>query len=425
MSNYLRNLGVDVRPYIKRVEGAAYIPWALALQMCGLPRQNAVVFDLPEGQALVRPLFGGSYVAVDHDIGDGTMQRVSLPLLDMRGKPIPFGSETARDVSDTLNRCRCRAAAIVDGLGLSLWSECEGNGPEYVAALAVTPDTDLSRVAELRDIKEIKGRDGRVVRTQEYLGWHGAVAACRITDPGFRWEVIECRVMDPQTGLEEVLPAQRVPGKGWLVGVRIWWKNRIHVEWLPIMGVEKVNTRNGEKPMEHQPLATPSIFHWHSAVMRCLAKAIALVTGYGILCYTKEMAYYSEDEAAGEGDAGDAGEASAGASADRPAPSGNRQQAQRPQQQRSQQQRSQQQPPRGQQQPAQAQPAQAARAERGMGWSELLKDVRSKIVTLGTTEHAVATWLGVPELEAADSDVLRRAQLAMEQRLADAERVTH
>lgn len=306
MSNFLKLLSVDVRQHVYEVEGCSYIPAWRAHGMAGFPQHEAVVFTTQHGlPVLCRRMFGGTAVAMDMDVGsNGLKQRIYLPLLDLKGKPIPAGSETARDVSDTSARCLARAIAIVHGLGLCLYSKMApgefGDGAKYAEYLQVSPDVvNLSRVQPLVDMKEIKDkRTGRVTRRTPYLGWHSAVAAARITDPDFVWEVMEFKAVDPDSGEIVELPAMKLEGKGWLVGVKLHYKGSIHTHYLPIMGVQKVMTRNGEKPMEHQPLDTPTVFQWHSAVMRCLAKAIATSTGYGISLYAKGDVdpFYLEDD---------------------------------------------------------------------------------------------------------------------------------
>lgn len=416
---FLKYLAADVRRYTKKIEGAAYLPWALALRLAGLPRQEVVVFDTPAGSSLVRPLFGGGAVAVDQDIGNGQMQRTYLPLLDLRGKPLALGQEDARDVGDTSNRCRVRAVAMVNGLGLSLWAKAyEGDGKRYAEDLGITPETeDLRKVKPLLDVKEFKERGtGKVQRTQPYLGWFSAVAAARITDPGFWWEVTEHTVVDRVTGEVQKLPAMPVPGKGWMVGVRVHWKGRTHTEWLPIMGVEVRQTQNGPKPMEHQAVAEPTVFAWHSSVMRCLAKAIALATGYGINSYSKEIA--------------------APAQAQAPVPMSERQKQAPPARaaQQAQPARKPEQevatpaevPPQPATTPAPAaaesKPASAPSPSSAAGVSEvtrLLNAVRGLIRDLGASEEAVAAWMGVKRLNDADGPALARAGAAMRARLAE------
>lgn len=398
MSKFLRLLGVDVRPYSKSIEGFSYLPWALALSMAGLPPYQYALFRTPKGGSPVRQLFGGTVVAVDMDAGGGNMQRTYLPVLDIRNKPIPAGQETSRDVGDTQGRCLARAVAIVHGLGLSLYSRTEGDGASYVSALAVAPGTaDLQGVKALEDLKEFKDRNGRPTnrRPQPYLGWHAAVAAARITDPGFWWEVIEYDVMDPETGAIEKLPALKAAGKGWMVGVRVHWKGATQELMLPIMGIATVPTKNGPKSMEHQPIDDPDIFHWHSAVMRCLAKAIAITTGYGISFYAGEFGmldFSGEDDGVVEDDvAGDpAAQQSAAATPQRP-------------QQAS--------PVRTQQKPAQAVP------ESAVATPELVKQIKTLLVKTKSDETRFLAWLGVSALEKAPAAVLERGFAALQQRV--------
>lgn len=286
---YLALLGTDVRPFVEVIEGMSYIPAGRAVALAGRPAHTPVDFTDDRGcTTAVRRLFGGTAVAVDMPVGN-RQQRTYLPLLDLRGNPIPAGRETARDVGDTRQRCLARAIAIVHGLGLSLYSLTEGDGKAYAQALAVSPQTaDIAKVEPLRDIKEFKDkRTGKVIRTQEYLGWHAGIAACRITDAEFHWEIVEFTTVNPDTGEICQLPAMKLEGKGWLVAVKIVYQGIVHTQYLPIMGVETVQTKTGPKPMEHQPIDQPTVFQWHSAVMRCLIKGIALATGYGIALYAK------------------------------------------------------------------------------------------------------------------------------------------
>lgn len=286
-------LKVDVRPFTKKVEGMSYIPWAMAYGMAGRPEYEVLRFD---GGQPVRRLFGGTAVAVRIEGQD-----VYLPILDAKGKPIPAGVENARDVSDTIARAIARAIAIRKGLGLSLYSLCEGDGPTYVDCLAITPDTqDIAAVPPLRDSKSGGNR-----QDTEYLGWHAAVAACAITDPDFRWWVEEFPAGDGRT-----LPALKLEGgKGWMVSVAIRYKGREARQWLPIMGVQPLLDKNGNpqvvtgrdgkpildrdgkpkvKKLDNQPIINPDVMDWHKGVMRCLAKCIAIHTGYGLALYAHE-----------------------------------------------------------------------------------------------------------------------------------------
>lgn len=376
-------LGTDVRPFTMNVEGMSYIPWARAHAMAGRPAHEVLTFQGPHGPEPVRRLFGGTAVAVAVDAGGGKKQVSYLPVLDLKGKPVADGKETVRDVGDTIGRGIARAIAMTHGLGLSLYSLCEGDGVAYVDALCIDPATqDIASVAPLRDLKGKKDRDGNPVgRQTEYLGWHAAVAACRITDPEFTWEVVEFPQADGSS-----FPATKLGGVGWMVAVKITYRGQEHVQWLPIMGVAKVMTKQGEKPMDHQPIPEPDIMHWHQAVMRCLTKGIAIATGYGIALYAK-----GDVE---EVDVGDDSEV---------------QQAQA-----SQQAAAKEQPQRRETPPAEQQ---QATAEADEAIAELRKKVKALLVQTDSEENLFLGWLGVKSLADASEEKLQRGMQALDQKL--------
>lgn len=349
-------LGVDVRPFTEKVEGMSYIPWARAHGMAGRPAHRVLTFDGPQGPEPVRRLFGGTAVAVAVPVGTGKEQVSYLPLLDLKGRPIPAGMETSRDVGDGLGRGIARGIAMTLGLGLSLYSRCEGDGKSYVDALCIDPDTpDIGAVAPLRDVK---GKAGK--RQTEYLGWHAAVAACRITDPEFTWEVVEFPQADGSS-----FPATKLGGPGWMVAVKITYRGQEHVQWLPIMGIATVSTRNGDKPMEHQPIQDPDVMQWHSACMRCLAKAVAIATGYGLALYAKGdvEGLVVEDDGAHQSPRGD---------------------------------------------------SQCREAPQQAPTDGLREQVRALLVDTGSEETLFLGWLGVPSLDAAGEEKLRRGIQALE-----------
>lgn len=283
MSKFKVFAGMNVSSIAKQVEGSNYLPWATAVQLAGNPGQRVVT----TGTGVVREIFGGAVVSVDQATEGGTIQRTTLVITDAKGNPMPYAAVSSKDAGNTINRCRARAIATVAGLGISLYSQCGVDGPGYVAALDVHPDTsDLRQVPPLIEEKKDK-KTGRVLA--EYLGWFSALSAARITDPNFFWEPLEFEAVDRSTGEVVTLPAQQVPGKGWLVAVRTVWQGREHVEWLPIMGVVTMPTRNGPKPLDYQALEAPNASDWHKSVMRALAKGIAISTGYGIELYADEL----------------------------------------------------------------------------------------------------------------------------------------
>jgi hypothetical protein len=278
----MKHIPVDVTALVKNVEGMSYIPWADALSITN-PVQHVVLH--PQGGVL-HPIFGGGVVAIDQAVSkDGPLQRTTLVVLDPKSRPIPFQDITSRDVGDAINRCRARSAAVIDGLGLGLYMNV-ANGAAFLQKLGVNAGTkDLTQVPAWTDKKGKKDNAAR--NGAEYLPWSVAIAAARLTDPEFVWSVAEFDTPD-ENGVVSRQPYIRVP-YGYLVAVDLTWKGRQHREFLPIMGIQQVQTRNGVKPMDHQPLPNPTAADWHKAVMRALAKGIAMLTGYGRSAYADEI----------------------------------------------------------------------------------------------------------------------------------------
>jgi len=312
--DFLSLLKVDVKEYVKtrRVDNetgaeADFIPWGRAIQLAGRPKHDAVMFNDALGMHGCRHFFGGCLVAIDMDIGNGDIQRVWRPIYGLTGKTVPAGKETSTDINKASKRCLARACAMVHGIGLSVsdgkdehgkFLHCRwaGDGGGYAESLGVAPDTELAHVKPLLDLKINRDKKTkRVISVRPYLSWAPAIAACRITDPTFLWEVLEMDFVDKTTGEVQKVPALKVSA-GWMVGVRIRYKGTFHTEWLPIMDVAQVQTQKGPKNMEFQPVLAPNLAQWHNTVMRCLTKGIAVLTGYG-------LADYSEMEV-GEGDPG-------------------------------------------------------------------------------------------------------------------------
>jgi len=252
-------------------DGLEYVSWPLVLSLAGRPAQQVVRF--PEGFAL--RVFNGAVVAVDMALESGQVQRTWLPVLNAQNKPIPFTQLTSRDVSDTINRCRAKAAAMVLGVTLPLYAG-EKSAAKFLKELGIKPDTDLAGISPLEEIKPGKAKT-------PYVSWAAALAAARITDPDFHWEVIQEERLDPETGELADFPALQA-GNTWLVGVKVTYKGICHTEYLPIMGTVEVNG----KKRDHIPLVNPGADDWNRAVMRCLTKAIAVATGYGLSTYAGE-----------------------------------------------------------------------------------------------------------------------------------------
>ena len=250
-----------------------YLPWATALALADRPAQKIV----PSADGLFHEVFGGGVVGISQMLGE-TEQVTWLPILNGANQAMPIARITSRDVSDTLNRCRAKAVAMVSGVSLSLYANGEANTVKFLNDLAITPESDLSRV------------DPVVCRSDKkngaYVDWTHALAAVRISDPSFTWSVTSSSVVNTTTGEISTKPYVRL-GTGWGVMVEVSYKGLTHTELLPIMGFREVSTKNGQKMLDHQPLENPNCHDWNRSVMRCLVKAIAVVTGYGLSVYAK------------------------------------------------------------------------------------------------------------------------------------------
>ena len=278
MKPYFENLSLDVSRFLEAKDGMSYLNWAAAVGLANNPEHAPSLFD---GQPYL-PLFGGAVVAVDM-MG----QRVWLPILNARNNPIAASDLTSRDISDTIQRCRAKAVAMTAGVGMSVYAGFDGDGPKFAGELSINSDTDLAKV---KAITSKKGGGSNAA----YLDWASALAAAKITDEAFSWKVGMYPAVDTETGEVKAMPYIKTVDT-YMVSVEASYKGKIHTEWLPIMGVLPVKTKNGEKKMDHQPLINPNVFDWNRSIMRCLAKAISVVTSYGLAIYAKEDLLGSED----------------------------------------------------------------------------------------------------------------------------------
>lgn len=266
---FVQGIKVQFKSLVTEANGQSYIPWAAALAVAGRPAQTVALFGGKPAMAL----FGGAVVAVDQG-----GQRTWLPILDAKNNTVSSGNLTSRDVGDTINRARAKAIAMVSGVGLGLYAGFD-DAASFLRALNVRPDSDLSEVEPL--VKNKGGKSGA-----GYVQWAAALAAARITDPTFHWEVAEHEFDDQNTG--EIAHRPYVPiGQTYMVAVKVTYRGIEHLEMLPIMGVVEVEVRGEKKKRDHQPLSAPTAHDWNRAVMRCLAKAIAVVSGYGLSVYAK------------------------------------------------------------------------------------------------------------------------------------------
>ena len=267
---------VATTPGSGKSDALSYLSWASALALAQRPTQVVKTF----GSGLpALEVFGGLAVRIDQVVDGGGAIPTYLPVLDRRNLPVASDAASPRDVTDTLMRARAKSAAICNGVGLGIYLGVGGNGIALVRALRLRPDSDLAQSAPFVETKPGKS-------AASYVSWAAAVAAARLTDPTFHYQVVFHNHVD-ENGEVQNKPFLPVPG-GFMVAVEVAYKGLRHTEWLPIMGVVEVQTAKGPKKMDHQPLTAPTVFEWHRAVMRCLAKAIAVATGYGLSTYAGE-----------------------------------------------------------------------------------------------------------------------------------------
>lgn len=269
---FVQGVKIPLEGMTHRVDGLPYIPWALSFAMAGRPALKTVYF---EGDQLAQFFFGGAVVAVENE-----GQRMYLPILNAKNKAIPEDQITTRDITDTINRCRAKSVAVTNGVGMCLYTGYEEQHARFLKELGLRPDSDLTKVEPLT-----ANKGGRA----EYVDWGSALTAIRLTDPESTFTVREFDVLDEATGVVRRLPYQKT-GNTYSVSVRVNYRGDEVEETLAIMGFAKVQTSKGLKNMDHQPLTNPNVWDWNKAVMRCLAKAIALVSGYGLSVYAQSEA---------------------------------------------------------------------------------------------------------------------------------------
>jgi hypothetical protein len=271
INSFSEGLKWDFSPFVKTVEGAAYLPYPVVMAAAQASPQ---VVPAEDGR-LYHNIFGGAVVTVELD-----GQALSLPVLDGKNRPIKADAATSRDISDSIVRAKTKVVAVTKGYGLALYAG-DVRPLDFIKGVGVKPDSDLRTVQPRVREKPSGSRAGPA-----YVAWADAIAAAKLTDPGFSWEILTFNEPD-EDGVIRPLPYTQA-GIGYMVGVKVKYRGREHTEYLAIMGVADVQTKNGPKKMDNQPLTNPTSHDWNRAVMRCLTKAIALTTGYGLSVYAKE-----------------------------------------------------------------------------------------------------------------------------------------
>jgi hypothetical protein len=207
-------------------------------------------------------------------------QQISLPVLNRENKPIPSSDANSRDISDSIVRAKTKVIGVTRGYGLALYAH-DVRPLDFIKGVGVKPDSDLRTVQPRVRAKPSKSGAGPA-----YVAWADAVAAAKLTDPSFRWDVLTFDGVD-EDGVIRPIPYTPA-GVGYMVGVKVTYRGVEYTEYLAIMGVLEVQTKKGPKKLDNQPLRNPTSHDWHRAVVRCLTKAIALATGYGLSVYAKE-----------------------------------------------------------------------------------------------------------------------------------------
>lgn len=259
--NFLKNLGAIIeKKLISTINGFSYLPAAVAMRLAGRPLVRFVDFDgLPY---LAMPK--GVLVAAEVETPSGGLQRVYLPVLGPDNKVIL--EPTLRDVLDSQQRCLVKALACVTGVGMSLYLGHDGHGDKTLKALSLT---DSMTAVDLTDIQPLAVAKETSEGVAAYIEWSAALAMARVADPSFSWEVL----------WHNGKPYREVLGSV-LVDVKVVFKGEPFIQNLAVMD-------NAFNPL---PASELTVFNWNTAVMRCLAKAIAFRTGYGLSVYGEGVA---------------------------------------------------------------------------------------------------------------------------------------
>jgi hypothetical protein len=245
--------------------GLSYLSAATAMRLAGRPEVTFVDFD---GKPHLEML-NGSVVAVDLLVpGTDATQRMYLPVMDRDNTTIDIGKTTLTDINNSRQRCLVKAIAAVYGVGMSVFMGCDGDGAKAVKLLGISPETDLETAEPIVSTLKAGGAP--------YVEWNAGLAACRITDPTFRWDVV----------LWDGLPYRKVLG-GLMVDVDTIYDGLRQRISLPIM----------DSAFNQVPADKATVFDWNKTVMRALTKCIAFKTGYGLGVYADE---FGKEEADGK-----------------------------------------------------------------------------------------------------------------------------
>lgn len=268
MKNFYEQLGNNIPASELAKKGKlSYLSAATAAALAGRPNAIFVDFDGQPHQEILQ----GAVVAVDLPIeGSGKLQRMYLHVMDRDNNALELKKMSLGDVNNARQRCLVKAIATVYGAGMSVFLGCDGDGAAAAKMLGITPDTDLATVTPIV---------ANLAESQEpYIEWNVGVAACRITDPQFHWEVVQWAGKPYREVLGSVL-----------VDVTTTYKGKSLTLALPLMD-------GGFEPI---PVAKATSSDWNKAVMRALTKCIAFNTGYGLSVYAETFEQKDAKKASG------------------------------------------------------------------------------------------------------------------------------
>lgn len=258
LKTFFDAIGTVIDPTeVAEKNGLSYLAAATAVRLANRPEVTFVDFA---GKPYLEML-NGAVVAVDLKIpGTDVSQRMWLPVMDKDNLPLELSKTKATDINNSRQRCLVKAIAGVYGYGLSMYLDCGGDGEKAVKMLGIEPTSKLEEVPPfLSTIKE-----GGAL----FIEWCVGLAAARITDPTFHWEVV----------MWDGLPYRNVLG-GLYVDVDTVYRGKRQRLSLPVMD-SAFNPVAAEKA---------SVSDWNKTVMRVLTKNIAFSTGYGLSVYADDF----------------------------------------------------------------------------------------------------------------------------------------
>jgi len=220
-----------------------------------------------DGGLLFSP-FGGD-AAIDAYIGRFVVvrhgrQEVIMPVLNQGEiNELPNVS----DVNTAIARAHAKACAIQNGIGIGLWLDGAGAPAKVLRELGVGPGSDLSKIAPITN---------KTGAGFTYVPWAAAWIAAKIVHPGlwFRAEHKAMRIGNTYGVVVHLGAESNGPDFG--ISERTFF--------YPVMG--QATDENGVAGM--MALVNPDVRDFNRTVARCVARAIALTTGYGISVYADE-----------------------------------------------------------------------------------------------------------------------------------------